>query len=180
MFIWLGALSETVAWFSILRFKTNLPVYAVSSIIEFIIICFYFNATLAYFRKWNIGIWAAAIGTLFGILNSALLQPMNTINVNFLFFECLAIVCLSLFSIYQRLMAGDISLTKETHYWIPCILLFYKCSALWNWGTYDYVLSRDPGKTIYLNIGILTINTATYLAFTLLLFFYPKMQRTNV
>lgn len=180
MLIWLGAVSETIAWFAAVKFRNNLPVYAISSICEFAITCLYFNSTLRFYKKWNIGIICAVAGILFGVMNIAVFQPLNTINSNFLFFECLGVVCLSLFSIYQRLMATDMRLLKEIHFWIPCILLFYKCTALWNWGIYDYVTARHEEKTIFLNIGILLINVLTYLAFTLLLLFYPKMRRTHV
>lgn len=171
---------EVIASFAAWKFRNNLSVYAVSSVIEFALICLYFNESLILFKKNKIGKIVAFVGVLFEMINMRCLQPIHTINSNFLFFECLATVCFCLFSIYRRLIVTDGNILKEVHFWISCILLFYQCSTLWNWGIYNYAVTLAKEKTIWLNISMLLINVLTYLAFTLLLFFAPKMSRTNV
>jgi hypothetical protein len=180
MLIWCGIVTESIAWVAVVKYKNNMPVYAVASIAEFIIICLYYNSSLHYYKQRHIGWIVAAVGGAFGIMNMVIFQPLHMVNSNFLFFECLGIVCLSLFAIYQRLMATDLRLLKETHFWIPCILLGYKCSTLWTWGFYDYLLARVSEKMIYLHIGLLLVNILTYLSLMILLMLYPKMRRTHV
>lgn len=180
MLIWLSSVTESVAWLAVVKFSNNLPVYGVASIAEFIVICLYFNDSLPYYKHRHTGRIVAAAGALFGILNTIIFQPLLTINSNFLFVECICVVCLSLFAIYQRLMATDMRLLKETHFWGSCIFLGYKCSALWSWGFYDYVSDRFIGQIIYLNIGLLLVNLLTYLSLAILLFLCPKMRRIYV
>lgn len=180
LFIGQSIIAENLAGFAAANYHNNLPVYSISGIAEYSIICLYFNYSLSYYYKRHTGIIAAVAGILFGIINTIAWQPLNRINSNFIFVECLVIVCFALYSIYQRLVTMDIPLIKETHFWVPCILLFYQCTALWNWGCYNYVIKRHAEKMIFLNSSNLLTNVLIYLSLILLLLLYPKMRQTDV
>jgi hypothetical protein len=180
LFIWLGAVAETVGWVVALKYRNNMPVYAISSLVTYTVICMYFNSILPGFKRYALGIWIALAGLCLGVWIILKYQPLHVINSSFLFYECLVIVCMALYSMYKRLMATDLRLSLETHYWGASILLFYKCTALWNWGFYDFFTERHVDKVMYLNTGILLVNLLAYFSLSILLFFYPKMHRTYV
>lgn len=180
LFIWLGAVSESLGWAVALKYRNNMPVYAISSLVAYTVICMYFNSILSTFKRYSVGIWIAVAGLCWGIWIILKYQPLHVVNSNFLFYECLVIVSMALYSMYKQLMAADLRLSKETHYWGPSILLFYKCTALWNWGFYDFFKERHADKVIYVHMVILLVNLLAYLSLSILLFFYPKMHRTYV
>lgn len=179
-FLWLGAVTEIVGKIFVILFHTNLPVYNVSVFIEFVIICLFFNRTIGTFRRSNIGVFIAGLGLLFGVINMVFFQPITVINSNFAFFECLCVVCFSLYAMYKMMSHPDILLTKETYFWICVTFLIYQCASIWNWGIYSYILRHSPEKTILMNISLLIINIMVYCSYFLILLFYPKMRRTDV
>ena len=180
LWIWLGGITELLA--SFLRFNSgnNLPVYSVYSLIELCIIAMYFNVSLKYIKKQHAGIFIIITSILLWVGNTIFLQPINVINSNFIFIECLFIVSLSLYAIYRRFLIYDESLIPNTHFWIPCILVLYQLGTLWNWGFYEYFFDRSPENTDILIIAILGINILTYISFTTILIQYPKMKRSHV
>lgn len=180
-FIWLGLLNESFGWAAAVEFKNNLPVYAIGNILELGLISLYFNSAVRKLRKYNIGIIIAVIGAILGIINMVFFQPINKLNANFVFLECVLVVCLCLFSIFQMLITdNEIELKKEFHFWIACTLLFYQCASLGNWGVLGYVTEFLPDKLIFWDIAIVLINTITYLSLSILFYYYPKLMKTDV
>lgn len=178
--IWLGLLTEALGYISIKLFQTNIPVYGVSSILEFILLCFYFNESVLPLKEKNIGIILAAAGILLGILNALFLQPLPTVNSNFLFLECLVIVCLALYALYRMFVEPDLKLWKETHFCFGCLIVFYECISLWNWGIYDYIGQFYPEKSMVLNVSLIAGNLLVYIFCGILIYLYPKMRQTYV
>lgn len=180
LWILAGGATELLAWYFAMKYQNNLPVYAFYSIIELSLITFYFAYSVKFIRRKYLHFIIIAISTLMWLMNVRWLQPLNSINSNFIFVECLITVCLSLYAVYRRLLLYDHSLIKKTHFWVPCVLLLYCCGTLWNWGFYDHFLKHHPGRTVLLSICILVVNILTYSAFSLILLFYSKMKRTYV
>lgn len=180
LWILTGGITELLASYFAMKYKNNLPVYALYSIIELFLILFYFAYSVKFIRRHKLHFIIIVASTLMWLVNVRWLQPLNSINSNFIFIECLITVCLSLYAVYRRLLLYNHSLTQKTHFWIPCILLLYCCGTLWNWGFYDYFLKYYPGRTIILSVCILCMNIITYSAFTLILLFYSKMKRSYV
>lgn len=178
--IWLGLLTETFGKLSVALFDTNMPVYGISCLFEFVILCSYFNESIPSLKKKHIGFIIAATGVLLGLLNICFLQPLKGLNSNFLFLECLTIVCLSLYALYRKFSDPDLAIWKETHFCFACLLLFYECSLLWNWGIYDYIVQVHPEKSIILNISLITGNILTYVTCGFLIYRYPKMYQSYV
>lgn len=181
-FIWLGLLYESIGWTAAVEFKNNLPVYAIGNILELGLISLYFNSAVRKLKKHNIGIVIAISGATLGIINMVFLQPINKLNSNFVFLECVVVVCLCLFSIFQMLIITDekVELKREFHFWIACTLLFYQCASLGNWGILGYITEFLPDKLIFWDIAIVLINMITYLSLIILLYYYPKLMRTDV
>jgi hypothetical protein len=180
LWILTGGITELLAWYFAMKYKNNLPVYAFYSIVELSLIAFYFAYSVKFIRRHRLHFIFIAASTLMWLVNVRWLQPLNSINSNFIFIECLITVCLSLYALYRRLLIYNHSLIKKTHFWIPCILLLYCCGTLWNWGFYDFFFKHYPDRTVILSICILGMNILTYSAFTLILLFYSKMKRSYV
>lgn len=175
-----GGVTELLAVHFAVTYKNNLPVYTFYSIIELSLITFYFAFSVEVIRRQRLHLIIIAASTLMWLANMYWLQPVNSINSNFIFIECLITVCLSLYALYRLLLLYNHSLLRKTHFWIPCIVLLYCCGTLWNWGFYDHFLKHYPERTVMLSICILFVNILTYSAYTLILLFYPKMKRAYV
>lgn len=178
--LWLEALTEAIGKFTAIHYQTNIPVYNISFFTEYIIICLFFNQIIGKLKKNNIGVIIAFWGLMFGVANMLFLQPVRTINSGFNFFECLCVTCLCLYAMYLMMFDPEIHLAKETYFWICITLLFYQCTSLWNWGIYSYIVRHSADKSVLMNTSLLIVNIVTYCSFFFILFFYPKMYRTNV
>ncbi len=175
--IWLGVTTESLAWLWALRQGNNMPVYTISSFAELAIICSYFHFSQPDIGKKKIGYLVVPAVTILGVLNLIYLQPIDQNNSNFVFLECLVFSIMGLYSIYRLLLADDIRLTQQTHFWIVLIFQFYQCGSLWNWGFYNYMLRRHNDVLIVWQAIFITINVIVYAGFALVLFLYPKMRR---
>jgi hypothetical protein len=181
-FIWLGAVTESAGWYTAVRFRNNFPVYTISCWIEWVLIALYFNLTIDTFKKHNTGVCLAVAGLILGVLNSIFLQPLSRTNSNFLFLECISIVCLSLYAIYRLLCLDNdnLNLQRKVHFWFPGIFLFYQITSLWTWGTYDYFVTTAESQTALINICLLSTNIITYGGLATVFMLTPKMETLHV
>lgn len=178
--IWMASLTEMLAWYSAKHFRNNLPVYNIFSFFELSLVSIYFNYSIDTFRKRNLGYYIAGIGTVLGVLNMIFLQPINTFNSNFMFVQCLCTVTMSLYSFYRLLLvSNNLYLQNNTHFWIPCVFVFYWCTTLFSWGMYDFFTGQLKEKAAILNICLLVVNIITYLAYATIFFLPSKIKTIN-
>lgn len=177
-FIWLGLSTETTARIVAVKYGNNMPVHNIACIIEFVLISLYFNYSISDFRHGNKGIFIAACGVSIGIINHLKFQSLNKINSNFLFLECVGIVCMSLYAIYRMLKVDDdnLRLYRKIQFWIPVILILYQCGALWSWVMYDYYRETDKSAIILLQCLLLTNCIITYCLLSVFYLLYPKLK----
>jgi hypothetical protein len=184
VFIWLGLSTELAARIVIVHSvkPNNLPIYNVSCLIEWMLICLYFNYSILSLQKWRIGWGLGSGGILFGIGNLIFIQPITRIASNFLFFECAGILSLSFYSIYKLALVDDDNLQfqRKTHFWIPLILIFYQMGSLWSWVAFEVYLDEGYKVTILLQVLLLLNCIITYSALFFIMLLYPKMKRVNV
>lgn len=178
--LWLGVLTEIIGQFSIWKYQSNLVIYSISAMLELLIICLYFNQSVARLKAKNRGVVIAIIGLILGILNALFLQPLNSINSNFLFLECLIIVSLALYAIFRMLIIQDIKLRKERHFWFASTFLFYQCCSIWYWGSYVTITTNYKDGAVYLTIANLLVNIIVYTSFAILFIKYPKTRHIHV
>jgi len=180
-FIWLGFLFESIGWVAASKFQNNHQVYAIGNILELALLSLYFNNAIRKLQENNIGIIIAIVGAILGVINMAFFQPINTLNSNFVFLECVVVVCLCLFLIFKMLITDEeIELKKEFHFWIACTLLFHQCTSLGNWGLLGYITEFLPEKIVFWDIIIVLVYTITYFSLIILFYYYPKLKKTNV
>jgi hypothetical protein len=171
-------ITEGIAYFAAKHYHTNLPVYTIYCLVEFGILCLYFNNVIDVFAKKGVGIYIGAAGIALGIINMTFIQNLNVLNSYFLFFEGLSVIALSLFAFFRLLLKYDsLYLYKYHHFWFISILIFFWSITFLTWGLYDFintVLAHDAWK---INFGLMIIGTVTYSGFGCVFLLYNKTYK---
>ncbi len=161
-------------------YHNNLPLYAIYGLVEYGIICLYFNKVIDVFKKWNIGVYIGILGILLGTANLLFLQGINSLTSYFLFFESVSIVGMSLFAFFRLLLIrDDLILHRHPHFWFISILLFFWSAMLFNWGLFDFINVHMQHAAWIINLALITVSAITYICFIFVFLFYPKMQQIN-
>jgi len=177
LFTVLVFITEITGFYAANKYKTNLPVYSIYGFLEFGMISLYFNYSIDHFKKRNIGIIIGIIGITLGIINTALWQPLNTINSYFIFIEGICIVGMAMFSFFRLLLKNEnLRLHNQPHFWFSGILSFYWSATFLNWGLYDYLVSNADKRINLLFMFLIVINILTYLSMEIVFLLYPKMK----
>lgn len=174
----IASASEIIASIAAIKFHNNMPVYAIYSLIEFCIICLYFNNSIDVFIKKNVGVHIAFIGVLLGIANLRFIQGINTLNSYFLIFEGITIIGMALFSFFRLLIRHDmLRFTRYHHFWFAAILVFFWSVTFLNWSLYEYFNTNYKDHVSIINLSILLVNIITYISISCVFILYPKMQK---
>src|SRR6218665_2485027 len=176
-FIWLGLLTELTGLYAAYNYSSNAPIYNVSCIIEFGLICLYFNYSISFFQRNRIGIILALLGIGAGITTIIAFDCFYTTNSNFLFLECMGIICMSLYAIFKLLLLNTESLQpyRKVQFWVPLILVLYQVGSLWSWMMYEYYRLIGDNATHNLHHMLLSNGILTYLLFSLFYLYYPTL-----
>ena len=173
-------INEGVAYYFAKKFHNNLPVYSIYCLLEYGLLCLYFNNIIDVFIKKNIGMYIGLTGILLGLLNLTFLQHWNSYNSNFLFLEDLAVIGMSLFAFFRLLLKHDaLNLFKYHHFWFICILIFFWSITFLNWGLYNYFNLKLQHAAWKINFGITVVGVITYLSLGCVFLLYPKIQSKN-
>lgn len=163
------------------KHHNNMPVYSIYSLVEFFTISLYFNYSIDIFRKKNIGIYVGITGIILGILDIVFLQPLNTFNSYYLFFEGIGIITMALFSFFRLLINEDgLVLYTYPHFWFTAILSLFWSSVFINWGFGEYVYKHHKEMLHLLANSISIINIITYFAIGCVFLLFPKMLSKHV
>ncbi|MEO6831655.1 MAG: hypothetical protein ABI169_05615 [Chitinophagaceae bacterium] len=175
-----GAIAEVVARMAAIEFGNNMAVYAVYSPIELLLICLYFNFSIPTLRRTGIGWYLAILGIVVSVLNAVFFQPLTEFNSNFLYFEGIVIIGLSLYSFYHLVRSSDdLRLAKLRHFWFPFIQCAFWTITFLNWGLYEYFNAHAQRFVVAINIFIGMISGVTYLCIALVFWQYPKLKPTD-
>jgi len=160
------------------RYKNNLSVYSVNSLVEFGIMGLYFNASIDTFKKKHIGYYIAVGGIIMGLINLLFIQGVRTLNSYFLVFEGICIIGMSLFFFFRLLLReDDLKLYKNVHFWFATILSFFWSATFINWSLYDYFTINFKDKVWVADISRLIAGIIAYLGVCAVFILYPKMQK---
>lgn len=172
--------NETAGDYMARKYHNNLTLYTYYNILEYIILCIYYNQVIDIFFKWRIGIFAAGVGLILGLLNLSFLQPPDTINSYFLLFEGLSIIGMSLFAFFRLLMKYDsLNLHKYHHFWFMSVLVFFWSVTFLTWGLYDYLNTALRKSAWKINTELAIAGIIMYTCFGLIFLLYPKMQSNH-
>lgn len=167
-------LCETLAFFTAMVYRDNRLVYHVFSVVQFLLVCWYFHHSLALFKRYPIALIAGFIGVVFGLINGIYLQP-NKVNSNFLLFESIAVITMTLVSLYEMLATDDdIDLAKHPQFWFTCLLFIF-----WSF-TFTYWLIQviDPliRKLPWVGYAVTFVNILCYTGFGLVFLTFRKKK----
>jgi hypothetical protein len=190
LLIFWSLLSETTA-LMVIRFQAqpnNHAVYNISCLVEWVLICVYFNHACLSLRRSRISLLLALLGLGFGIVNLAYIQEYSAMASNFLFFECAGILTLSSYALYEWLIVDDeeehelahVQLSNNIHFWLPIVFIFNQSATLWSWAAFDTYMQAGQHLSNLLQQLLLLTGIITYIFLCWLLFRYPKMKTSYV
>lgn len=167
--------SETISFYAAYRFHNNIPVYNVFNILEFVLICAYFNYSNAALGRHNTGVWVGIAGAAGGIAD-IMLQSLNHLNTYFIFFDGIFVISMTLYTFSTYIQNDDeLSFSNNPHFWFGVCLAFFWSVTFLNWGLYDH-FSNNPEYTHIINLLILLVNLLTYAGVGAVFIMYPKMK----
>lgn len=170
-------LGELAAFCTAVVYRNNLPAYNISSIIEMVILCFYFNYIIGPFRKHHLGIIIGAVSLIVAILTLIYGQPITKVNNYFMVYQGIVIISMSMIYQVQLLRQHPYLGFKDIpHYWFTSALMFFWTLTVLNWAFYDYLYVRFPVHRMLLNYAIALVALITYLAFCATFLLYSKMR----
>jgi len=170
-------LNESLAQYMAAKYHNNIAVYNIYSLIEFSIVCWYFNNVIDYFSKYNIGFYIGLIGVIFGIIDMTLLQPIDVLNSFFLFFEGFWIIGMCLFAFFRLLLKHEeLRIFRYHHFWFISIFLFFWCITYLSWGLYNILGTNFSQYIPFITILIWIVNIITYGGIGSIFLLYPKLQ----
>lgn len=173
-------LNESMAQYMAIKFRNNIAEYNIYSLVEFSIVCWYFNNVIDYFSKYKVGFYIWLIGLCFGIIDMTLLQPIDELNSYFLFFEGFCIIGMCLFAFFRLLLKNDdLKLFKYHHFWFISIFLFFWCITYLSWGLYNILGTHFSRYIPIITILIWIVNIITYGGIGTIFLLYPKLQSSG-
>lgn len=158
--------SEFFSHYTAVHYKNNMPVYHLYAPVLLFLIAMFYNYSLPFFRKRKIGYWIGIAGIVVAALDIKFLEPLDTLNTNFMLLEGVCIIAMALYSFYY--LYTDISITElktSTLFWISLAFLFYWCSTFVGWALLKVlIMVKKKEELTVVYDGLWVINLLTYLA----------------
>lgn len=159
--------------------RTNddrLPAYHLYNITELILITRYFFITTRFNKQWVF--WTLVlIYIAVAAINIAFFQPLRHLNSNYITFNSLLAIPMSLYALYKILIDDSIEkVHHHVHFWFwTCFIIYYSTSFFfWQFVGYFYRTNRQfYALSLYMH-SILNIVTYTGILMTML--FYPQKK----
>jgi len=170
-------LNESIAYYMAKKYHNNLAEYNIYSLIEFSIICWYFNNVIDVFIRKKIGTYIGIIGVAFGIINIIFIQHIHVLNSYFLFVEGVFTIGMCLFAFFRLLLKQEeLRIFRYHHFWFISIILFYWCITYLSWGLYDILGTKFNQYISIISLLIWLVNVITYGGIGSIFLLYPKLQ----
>lgn len=163
--------------YSTITKEANYLFYHIFNPLQFILLSYYFNNAISYYKKTYIGYIVAALGIIIAIVNSCFFQyPSTYYNTYFLAFESIAIVGLSLYHLYIVLNSDESYVLNIPTYFFTSILLIFWSFTFFYWLAGFALSYVDSENSSWIRTLHGLINIITYTGIGLIFFFYRKLQ----
>ncbi len=176
---------EGGAYFLAYARGSNLPLYNVFLLAQFLFLSLYFNFSIDTFRRRRIGIWIGLTGVTLGIANGLLFQSLRQVHSYFILFAGITIISMSLYSFARSMLmreeenAGP-ALLRCPHLWIAASLVFFWSTSFLLWGLYEYFAHYSKAALPRIHIAIRLVNIVTYTAIgTVILLHHLHLKRQD-
>lgn len=171
--------NEVSAFIAAVLWHNNLPLYHIFSPIEFFLTSLYFNCSISYFRKRNVGVIVGIIGVAVSILNILFFQNITTVNSYFLLFEGTVIIIYCLLSLHQILLDEEHLPYRFAHFWITLCCLIYWSSTFTGWGLYAVLSEEDIKLVAFFDKVLTAANFILYIGIGTTLVLYKRLIPTS-
>ncbi|WP_276132480.1 hypothetical protein [Polluticoccus soli] len=181
MIVFLLALTfvaESAAYVAAEKFHTNMFVYHIFAPIQLLMLGRYFDT--AVFKQRKVGLITSVLGIVVAAFNTIFLQPIQTLNSNFLLFEGLVIMAMALYA-FQKILANErLDIYKHEHFWLILLLVFFWSMTYTVWALYAILGMKKIFLMHFISIMILIVNIITYFGIGLVLLIFPKRELKRV
>lgn len=148
---------------------SNLPLYNVFLLVQFLLTALYFNFSIDTFRRRNIGIRIGIAGVALGMLNCMLFQSLHKVGSYFLLFAGITVISLSLYSFARSMLIREDEEMQRgllycPHFWIAVSLTFFWSTSFLLWGLYEYFIHYSESALPVVHVAIRLVNILTYTA----------------
>ncbi len=167
--------SEIASHLAAIRYHNNMFIYHLFAPIQLIVIGIYFDSINN--RKGKVGTIVGIIGIVLAIINSLFFQSFDVFNSNFLLFEGLVIMTLSLFS-FQRILSNDnIDIFRYKHFWIVVILIFFWSFTYTSLALYSVLRVKKLFVMPFVTYLLWSVNVITYAAIGFVLLYFSGNRK---
>jgi len=171
---------ELTAFISAKVYHTNNMVYNISNIFGLIITTIYFNYAINFLKERKLGYYINAVSVMIAVITFVLSNRGKEMNNYFMVYEGLAVICMSLVYLVQLYKTDPfIKYPYTPHFWFSLLFIFFWTLTLLNWTLYDYLSVIIKPYKYLLDLFIIIVASLTYFGFSIVLFFYPKMDTTH-
>lgn len=173
---------ELSAFYCAIKFKNNLAVYNGFSIVNLLIICFYFKEHFSSQKSKKIFNILILLSVLVWIVTAFVIHSLKSINSTFLGYQGLLTITLSaclMEEIVARKSKEVFSLKSSIHFWIALLLLVYWCFSIMQWLLYRYIINETIAFK-YLELSLIIINMFINLCFALIFYVNPKLGKNDL
>lgn len=152
-------------------------IYHFYNLLEIVLITWYFLQNIQ-FRNLKVFAIASTFYVAIEICNTLLYQSLAKFNSNFIIFECLLVIPMSLYSLYKIMINDKIDkLQSYVHFWFWTAMLVYFSSSFFFWPFVVYFFKHNK---LYFDISSsmhALVNQVFYTIILIVFVKYPKMTR---
>ncbi len=173
-------ISELTSYWAAIKIQNNMFVYHFFAPLQLIILGKYFDS-INHNKKQKIGFIIGIIGAIIAVVNTIYFQPLKILNSNFLLFEGLVIMGLSLYTFQGILTNEKIDIYKYGHFWMIVIFIFFWSITYTWWALYTVLQEKERFLLLNVTQVLWAVNIITYSAigFVLIYFSSERKQLAN-
>jgi hypothetical protein len=139
----LSAVTEVLALIMMKLWRNNLALYHIFSPIELLMLCIYFDRTVASIKSTGIARITAVLAIPIAILNTLYLQdPFTVPNSYFVLLEGTFIIIFALLAFFEILMEEERLPYQSAQFWICSSLVVFWSLTYVGWGIYTVLNAK--------------------------------------
>lgn len=171
---------EIISFYAAWKYRNNIPVMRIFSVVEIVTVCLYFNYSNEAFRKKNAGYIIALVSLFVGIADLALSKNLHTFSYFFMSYEAVVIIVMAFITQYLFISRHEyLAIATAPHFWLAAILAFFWSITAVNWILYDVFTDMLPGKKWLIDYFIFLVNIIMHLAIAVVFLRFPKKTDRN-
>jgi hypothetical protein len=168
----LTLITEFTAYGVAIKYRNNMFVYHLFAPVQLFVVGVYFDTIVKRFRSHRIWTTIGIISVVAACVNILFFQSLQMLNSNFLLFEGLVIMALSLYAFQLILTDDTINIYRYGHFWIIVILIFFWSITYTSWALYSVLRVKKLFVMPFVTHLLWTVNILTYAAIGFVLLYF--------